>query len=98
MDASHFDDLARSLASPSRRTILRRLAGAAFGGMLVPVLGEDVAAHDALLTCKKLKGDKKKKCVKNAKKHNATHTTPTPTGGGGSGTSPTDSDPCAGVQ
>ena len=39
MDDSRFDNLARSVAGPSRRTILRRLAGIALGSMLIPVFG-----------------------------------------------------------
>jgi hypothetical protein len=99
MDDSQFDDLVRALANPSRRTILRRLASSALGGILVPVLADNATeAHDLLAKCKKLQGDKKKKCLKKAKKHNATHTTPSPPGGGGDGSQQGDPDPCAGVQ
>ena len=71
MDGFRFDTLTRSLGDPhSRRGALRLVAVAV--GVLGWQNGEQVAgAHDALLTCKKLKGDKKKKCVKKAKKHNA---------------------------
>jgi hypothetical protein len=39
MDESRFDNLARSVASPSRRTLLRRLAGVALAGPIFPALG-----------------------------------------------------------
>jgi hypothetical protein len=79
MDHFRFDDLARSLASSSRRTILRRLARLALGGTLVPVFADEATeAHDLLPKCKKLKGEKKKKCLKKAKQHNAAHTVAPP--------------------
>jgi len=84
MDDFRFDTLARALARPSRRMMLRRLAGFALGGMLIPAL-DDAAAHDLTATCKKLKGDKKKKCLKKARKHTASHAvapSPTPTRSG----------------
>jgi hypothetical protein len=76
MDDDRFDTLLRMLATaPSRRTTLRLLAGTALSG-IVPLAVRNAAAHDALKKCKKLKDKaKKKKCVKKAKAHNATHTT-----------------------
>jgi hypothetical protein len=75
MDGFRFDSLARSLATASSR---RR----ALGGLLAGALGlvgwpggEDAAAHDLKAKCKKKSGEAKKKCLKKAKKHNATHTT-----------------------
>jgi hypothetical protein len=72
MDADCIESLLRSLAhSPSRRQALRLLVGSVFSRLIARRAG-DVAAHDALLTCKKLKGDKKK-CLKKARKHMRTH-------------------------
>ena len=76
MDAARFDALARSLTSAGSR---RRALALALGGVLAPLLPrKDAEAHNALLKCKKLKGDRKKKCVKKAKKHNAAHASETP--------------------
>ena len=76
MDATRFDSLLKSLCeTPSRRHALCLLIGAVFSGRVALGAG-DVAAHDALLTCKKLKGDKKKKCLKRAKRHMKTHAVP----------------------
>ena len=71
MDGYHFDALTRSLTSAGSR---RRALALALSGTLASLLArEDTDAHDALLTCKKLKGDKKKKCLKKAKRHMKTH-------------------------
>jgi hypothetical protein len=71
MDADRFDALSRSFTTVgSRRRALALALSAALGPLLVR---EDTAAHNALLKCKRLKGEKKKKCVKKAKKHNLTH-------------------------
>ena len=78
MDASRFDRLTRSLSTAdSRRRVL--------GGLLLGALGllgsqgvEDAAAHNPLASCKKKSGKAKKKCVKKAKAHNATHTVAAP--------------------
>jgi hypothetical protein len=77
MDADRFDALLRSLFRfPSRRSALRLLAGLLLGSPLA--LGiTDADANDTLKKCKKIK-DKRKKCVKTAKKHNATHATEPP--------------------
>ncbi len=76
MDPGTFDTLARSLASTSRRTILRRLASTAVGGLLVPVLGEAATdAHNLSATCKKKSGKARKKCLRKARKHATTHVT-----------------------
>jgi hypothetical protein len=79
MDGTHFDALARSFNSARSRR-------AALGGLLIATLGllstqgaEYTAAHNALLKCKKLKGDRKKKCKQKAKKHRSQHTKETPT-------------------
>ena len=74
MNVDRFDALSRSLSlTPSRRGALRLLAGLVFGS-LVTLRAGDAAAHDALKACKKKKGKQKKKCVKKARAHNATHT------------------------
>jgi hypothetical protein len=79
MDARRFDVLSRALATtPSRRGALRLLAGASFGRLVAPG-ADDVAAHNALKKCKKLKDKaKRKKCLKKARSHNAAHRTPPP--------------------
>ena len=77
MDGSHFDALTRTLSAPGSR---RRAVGGLLVGTLT-LLGnglEETQAHDLLKKCKTLKGDKKKKCVKKAKAHNATHLTEVP--------------------
>jgi hypothetical protein len=76
MDAGRFDALTRSLtAAGSRR---RALALALSGAMGVrSLLGrEEAQAHNALEACKKKSGKQKKKCLKKARAHNATHTAP----------------------
>jgi hypothetical protein len=81
MDADRFDALSRSLTTAGSR---RRALAFALSGALAPLLaGEATDAHDALLTCKKLKGAKKKKCLKKAKKHMKTHAGEVPSSGGG---------------
>jgi hypothetical protein len=96
MDANGFDMLLRSLsASPSRRRTLRLLAGSALAGLLGQTVIHAVDAHDLLPSCKKKSGKAKKKCLKKAKAHNATHTVAPPTGTTGD---PTPVDPCAGVR
>src|SRR5688572_25780521 len=76
MDGSHFDTLSRTFSTTGSR---RR----ALGGLLLGALGllngggaEDAAAHNLKAKCKKKSGEAKKKCLKKAKKHAATHTTP----------------------
>lgn len=73
MDAEHFDTITRTLTTAGSRR--RALGGLLLGslGLLIGKGTEDAAAHDPRLTCKKLKGDRKKKCLKKAKKHNAQH-------------------------
>ena len=82
MDDFRFDTLARSLGTAGSR---RR----ALGGLLTGVFGalgwqqpEGATAHDLAATCKKKSGDKKKKCLKKAKKHNAEHAATGTTGTG----------------
>src|SRR5687767_8359197 len=77
MDADRFDALSRTLSiSPSRRGALRVLAGSAVASLFT--LGAVVVdAHNALPACRKKKGKAKKKCLKKAKKHNATHASET---------------------
>jgi hypothetical protein len=76
MDGDRFDQLLRSLAErPSRRAALRLLVGSILGNLVLLTVTE-TEAHDKLKKCKKIDDkDKRKKCVKKAKKHNATHTT-----------------------
>ena len=91
MDHRQFDNLARSLATltrtSSRRAVARKLAtfslAAAFGSR---IRLEEAEAHNALKACKKKSGKQKKKCIKKAKAHNATHTVPPPPPGCGAGT------------
>ena len=79
MDDDRFDTLLRMLATaPSRRTALRLLAGTALRRGIVPLAVRNAASHDALKKCKKFKDKAKKKCVKKAKAHNASHTTAAP--------------------
>jgi hypothetical protein len=79
LDAERFDTLARFLSgSPTRRGALRLLAGAALGGVMGSRADGEASAHNALPACKKKSGKAKKKCIKNARKHNATHATPPP--------------------
>jgi hypothetical protein len=70
MDADRFDAIARALTTGlHRRTLV-----AALGTTLAPLLGApDATAHELAAKCKKLKGDKKKNCLKKAKKHKAQH-------------------------
>ena len=71
MDQNRFDTLTRSLTTTGscRRALIAVLSGA-----LAPLVArEDTGAHNPLLTCKKLKGEKKKKCLKRAKRHNTQH-------------------------
>jgi hypothetical protein len=77
MDANRFDAISRSLATmPSRRMVLRLLAGSALGGTLGWLHNEESAAHDAREDCKKKSGRAKRRCLKRAKAHNATHCGP----------------------
>ncbi len=79
MDADRFDARSRTLSiTPSRRGALRGLAGAVCTSLVGGLLVQQTDAHDALLTCKKLKGERKRKCRKKAKKHNAAHANETP--------------------
>lgn len=76
MDADRFDSLTRTLTTAgSRRRALALAISGALGSLLTPY---DAEAHDALEKCKKLKGDKKKKCLKKAKKHDRRHASCTP--------------------
>src|SRR5687768_17043077 len=78
MDADRFDTLLHALSqTPSRRAAVRMLVGSILGGSVT--LGhDDAGAHDALKKCKKKSGKQKKKCLKKAKDHNATHAVCTP--------------------
>jgi hypothetical protein len=79
MAAEHVDTLACFLAgTPRRRGARRHLAGAALGGVVGWLADGAADAHNALQACKKKSGKAKKKCIKKAKKHNATHATPPP--------------------
>jgi hypothetical protein len=76
MDADRFDTISRSLSTTSsRRGALRLLAGSLVGS-LVRLGAGDAEAHNALEKCKKKSGKEKKKCIKKAKAHNATHRAP----------------------
>ena len=78
MDSDRFDQLTRTLSAAGSR---RRALALALSGALAPLLaGEDAAAHEFSKKCKKLKGDKKKKCLKKAKAHAAQHTSEPPPG------------------
>ena len=75
MDGERFDALTRALAAPggSRRRLLGGLAAAAavlLGGLRT----EDAAAHDALGACRKIEDrQRRRRCVRQAKAHNARH-------------------------
>jgi hypothetical protein len=76
MDGSRFDRLTKTLSAPGSR---RR----ALGGLLAGTLGllgwhdgDEITAHDLKAKCKKKSGEAKKKCLKKAKQHNATHSAP----------------------
>jgi hypothetical protein len=75
MDGPRFDTLTKRLATPGSR---RRALTALVAGSL-SLLGwastEDIGAHNALEECKKKSGKAKKRCIKKARAHNATHTT-----------------------
>ena len=75
MDADRFDSLLRSFSgSPSRRSALRLLASLLIASPLALDI-QRLDAHNKLKKCKKLDDkDKRKRCLKKAKKHNATHT------------------------
>jgi hypothetical protein len=74
MDAERFETLLRSLSEHrSRRGALRLLAGSALGSLLGWRESGVGDAHDLSARCKKRKGDKKKRCLKRARKHNAEH-------------------------
>jgi hypothetical protein len=91
MDAEGFATLLRSFsATPSRRGALRLVASSALG-LLGWSTAPEATAHDLVKKCKKFDNKtKRKKCLKKAKQHNATHTTPAPS-------SPPGPDLCAGV-
>jgi len=78
MDANGFDTLARSLTTAgSRRGALAGFLGSALG--LVGFPTDEAVAHDLLSKCKKIKDKaKRKKCLKKARAHNATHLTEMP--------------------
>jgi hypothetical protein len=77
MEPDRFESLLRLLSvSPSRRSAVR-LLGAVVLGSPFALGGAGTDAHDAVKKCKKLEDkDKKKKCLKKAKKHNAAHCGP----------------------
>jgi hypothetical protein len=80
MDSARFDSLTRTLiAAGSRRQALAALVGSL--GLLGWHGTENAAAHNPLKTCKKKSGQQKKKCLKKAKQHNATHTAALPPAG-----------------
>ncbi len=70
MDQDRFDDLARSLTTATpRRSAVRGLAGGLLAGVFSWHSNHGAEANDKLKKCKKFEGDKKKKCIKKAKKH-----------------------------
>src|SRR5688572_20244557 len=76
MDDSRFDALAHSLTTAGSRR--RTLGGLLLGSLgLLGSRAEKTEAHDPSAGCKKKSGKSKKKCLKKAKKHAATHTTET---------------------
>jgi hypothetical protein len=80
MDPNRFDTLLRYFsATPSRRDALQLLASSALG-LLGWAATSEATTHNTLNKCKKLKNKaKRKKCLKKAKAHNATHTAQDPT-------------------
>ena len=92
MDAHRFDALTRSLTTArSRRRAL------ALAALFAPLLAwERAGAHDKRKRCKKLEGDKKKECLRKAKKHNKKHAADTQPPGGGTTTPPPPPPFCAG--
>jgi hypothetical protein len=71
VDANRFDAIARSLTTArSRRRAVALAVSGALASLLMPGEAE---SHNISAKCKKLKGAKKKKCLKKAKAHNATH-------------------------
>ena len=82
MDGPRFDTFTRSLtAARSRRAAVGVALGSALG--LLGVHPEQAEAHNPLKKCKKINDKQKRRaCIKKAKKHNATHTVaaPAPTG------------------
>lgn len=83
MDGKQFDALARLVGEPTdRRLAVRSFTGGTLGAVLA-LIGvvpgpEEAAAHNKFKKCKKLKGRKKKACLKKAKKHAAQHANETP--------------------
>ncbi len=78
MNDDRFDSLLHSLAAtPSRRGALGLLASSALG-LLGWSAAPEAGAHNALKACKKKSGKQKKKCLKKARAHNATHAIPQP--------------------
>ena len=83
MDHRQFDNLARSVATltrtSSRRAVARKLATFSLAAALGSRIRlEEAEAHNALTACKKKSGKQKRKCIKKAKAHNATHRVPPP--------------------
>ena len=78
MDGARFDTITRTLTAAGSR----RRALAALGGALALLLGlTETEAHNKLKKCKRIKdNDKKRTCLKKARKHNAAHRTLPPTG------------------
>jgi hypothetical protein len=76
LEPERFDALARSLTTTgSRPRLLGALVLGSLGRLAVGSVNE-AAAHDALRGCAKLKGKRKKKCIKKARAHNAEHDNP----------------------
>lgn len=77
MDGDQFDDLVRTLSS--RRSALGGLVGSGVA-MLLRLAGPDqAAAHNPLPACRRIKDKRKRaRCIRRARRHNATHQTPPP--------------------
>ena len=85
MDPNRFDTLTRSLtAARSRRAAVGVAIGSALA--LLGVHPEQAQAHNPLNKCKKINDKQKRRaCIKRAKKHNATHVIAAPAPSGTSG-------------
>jgi hypothetical protein len=78
MDGERFDTLIRTLTAAGSR---RRALALAVSGALGLLAREDTDAHNPSKSCKKKSGKARKKCLKQAKRHNAAHATQGPPAG-----------------
>ena len=78
MDGDQFDTLARKLSS---RRILLSGIGSGWAAFLGLTGSTEVAAHNALLACRRIKNrSRRAACLRRARRHNASHATPPPPG------------------